>query len=166
MIEKLQSEARYHCGEKECYKDGCTKNVELDIAIDIINQIDEPEKVVIPPYIDTWVQGAKYNGFDLLEAMALIDVPEETGRWISDNPEMFAKAWLYGYEVEKEKLYTVRLQATGEFIRFNEVTQFYYSGTSIKPVACQEKKYHHAKDTLKELLFWDNPAFEVEEVEE
>ena len=68
------------------------------------------KKPVVPPYIDTWIQGCKYNGFDLLEAMTMpIDTPEKTGRWISDNPETFAKAWLYGYEIEKDKLYTVEL---------------------------------------------------------
>lgn len=67
------------------------------------------KKPVVPTYIDTWIQGCKYNGFDLLEAMTLIDGPEEIGRWISDNPETFAKAWLYDYEVEKEKLYTVEI---------------------------------------------------------
>ena len=67
------------------------------------------KKPVVPTYIDTWIQGCKYNGFDLLEAMTLIDGPEEICRWISDNPETFAKAWLYGYETEKEKLYTVEL---------------------------------------------------------
>lgn len=67
-------------------------------------------KPVVPPCIDRWIQGCKYNGFDLLEAMAMsIDMPEETGKWINDNPETFAKAWLYDYEVEKEKLYTVEL---------------------------------------------------------
>lgn len=68
------------------------------------------KKPVVSPYIDTWIQGCKYNGFDLLEAMTMpIDTPEKTGRWISDNPETFAKAWLYGYEIEKDKLYTVEL---------------------------------------------------------
>lgn len=67
------------------------------------------KKPVVPTYIDTWIQGCKYNGFDLLEAMTLIDGPEEICRWISDNPETFAKAWLYGYETEKEKLYRVEL---------------------------------------------------------
>ena len=68
------------------------------------------KKPVVSPYIDTWIQGCKYNGFDLLEAMTMpIDTPEKTGRWISDNPETFAKAWLYDYDVEKEKLYTVEL---------------------------------------------------------
>lgn len=67
-------------------------------------------KPVVPPCIDRWIQGCKYNGFDLLEAMTMsFDMPEETGRWINDNPETFSKAWLYDYEVEKEKLYTVEL---------------------------------------------------------
>ena len=73
------------------------------------------KKPVVPTYIDTWIQGCKYNGFDLLEAMTLIDGPEETGRWISDNPETFAKAWLYDYDVEKEKLYTVELPNPNSF---------------------------------------------------
>ena len=30
-------------------------------------------------------------------------------RWIEDNQETFARAWLDGYEVEKEPLYTVTI---------------------------------------------------------
>ena len=30
-------------------------------------------------------------------------------RFKGNNSELFAKAWLYGYEVEKEKLYTVEI---------------------------------------------------------
>ena len=108
-IEELQSEARYHCGEKEYYRDDCTKNVELDIAIDIVSQIDEPEIVELPEYVDTWYQGAKYNGFDLYEAMTDDEIPDRVDSWIQCNPETFVKAWLYGYEVEKEKLYTVEI---------------------------------------------------------
>ena len=70
------------------------------------------KKPVVPTYIDTWIQGCKYNGFDLLEA------PEEIGRWISDNLETFAKAWFYGYDVEKEKLYTVEIPSNNETHHF------------------------------------------------
>ena len=76
------------------------------------------KKPVVPTYIDTWIQGCKYNGFDLLEAMTLIDGPEEICRWISDNPETFAKAWLYDYDVEKEKLYTVEIPSNNETHHF------------------------------------------------
>lgn len=77
-------------------------------AYDRVKQIDEPKKAVVPRYIDTWIQGAKYNGFDLYKAMT-DEIPDKTTTWIVCNPETFAKAWLYGYEVEKEKLYTVEI---------------------------------------------------------
>ena len=166
VIEKLQSEARHHCGEKECYKDGCTKNVELDIAIDIVNQLDEPKKPVIPQFIDTWIQGAKYNGFDLYEAMT-DETPDKTSTWIVCNPETFAKAWLYGYEVEKEKLYTVKFSNEdfgkiyiGIFKAVNKL------GISSLPLNDDDVKSWFTEDELKRFKFWNNPAFEIREVEE
>lgn len=82
--------------------------VGLRFAQNTVKQIDEPKKAVVPRYIDTWIQGAKNNGFDLYEAMT-DEIPDKTTTWIVCNPETFAKAWLYGYEIEKEKLYTVEI---------------------------------------------------------
>ena len=82
--------------------------VGLRFAQNTIKQIDEPKKAVVPQYIDTWIQGAEYNGFDLYEAMT-DETPDKVSTWIVCNPETFAKAWLYGYKVEKEKLYTVEI---------------------------------------------------------
>lgn len=82
--------------------------VGLRFAQNTVKQIDEPKKAVVPRYIDTWIQGAEYNGFDLYEAMT-DETPDKVSTWIVCNPETFAKAWLYGYEVEKEKLYTVEI---------------------------------------------------------
>ena len=145
------------------------KEAGLSYALELVEELDEPKKPVVPQFIDTWIQGAEYNGFDLYEAMtdeAMTDdeIPDKVATWIQCNSETFAKAWLYGYEVEKEKLYTVRLKATGEFIYFKKLFQCYNSGTSVKPVAHDNKEYHHAENVLKELLFWDNPAFEIKEV--
>ena len=50
-IEELQKQARHHCGEIECYKDGYKKSVELSKAINIISQIDEPQKPVVPKLV-------------------------------------------------------------------------------------------------------------------
>lgn len=82
--------------------------VGLRFAQNTVKQIDEPKKAVVPRCIDTWIQGAEYNGFDLYEAMT-DETPDKVSTWIVCNPETFAKAWLYGYEVEKEKLYTVEI---------------------------------------------------------
>lgn len=94
--------------------DSSMRYIREETAIKIINCIDEPEKPIVPRYIDTWIQGSEYNGFDLYEAMtdeATTDgeIPDKVATWIVCNPETFAKAWLYGYEVEKEKLYTVEI---------------------------------------------------------
>lgn len=104
-IEKLQSEAVNHYSETS----GWFKEIKLDIVTDIVNQLDEPKKPVIPQFIDTWIQGAKYNDFDLYEAMTDDEMSDKVVTWIVCNSETFAKAWFYGYEVEKEKLYTVGL---------------------------------------------------------
>ncbi|WP_180384473.1 DUF1642 domain-containing protein [Streptococcus macedonicus] len=67
------------------------------------------EELVVPQFIDAWIKGAKYNGFDLYEAMTDNDMSDNVVTWIVCNSETFAKAWLFGYEVEKEKRYTVQL---------------------------------------------------------
>lgn len=94
--------------------DSSMRYIREETAIKIINCIDEPEKAVVPQYIDTWIQGAEYNGFDLYEAMADEattddEITDKVATWIKSHSEEFAKAWLYGYEVEKEKLYTVEI---------------------------------------------------------
>lgn len=159
--------------------------VKRDEVLDIVSQLDEPvkppepkplkpEKPVVPQFVAVWLNYCETKGFSLTVIFnGITEVlryefsgdMDKCTHWARSHQKEIAKAWLYGYEVEKEKLYTVRLKATGEFIRFNETARSYHSGTSIRPVAYQEKNYHHAEDALKELLFWDNPAFTIEEVE-
>lgn len=86
-------------------------------VLDIISQIDESQKVVVPQFVADWLEVCKENlGFGLLNAMshstsAMNKQPNWVKRWFNfkDNQETFAKAWLFGYEVEKEKLYTVEI---------------------------------------------------------
>lgn len=101
-IEKLRNESWK-------YYDSIELVIETKTVIEVIKQLDEPEKPVVPPYIDTWIQGAKYNGFDLYEAMTDDEMPDKVATWIKCNSEVFANALFYGYEVEKEKLYTVEI---------------------------------------------------------
>ena len=165
-IKKMQSEARHHCGERECYKDGCTKNVELDIAIDIVNQIDEPEKPEVPQFVDTWIQGAKYNGFDLCEAMTDEEMSDKLKIWLSRSSEVFAKAWLYGCEIEKEKLYTAKLKLTGEYLVYYASIKDLHHDKTTDNAAKRRKVYHFTEDDLVKYHIWGSNAYEVKEVEE
>lgn len=140
--------------------------VGLRFAQNTIKQIDEPKKAVVPQYIDTWIQGAEYNGFDLYEAMT-DETPDKVSTWIVCNPETFAKAWLYGYEVEKEKLYTVKFSNEdfgktyiGIIKTANKI------GISTVPINDECSKCYFIKSELEEFKFWNNPAFEIKEVTE
>lgn len=72
-----------------------------------------PEKVKIPQMVADWIKYAKFEDYYLLGAM---DAIATSGRknlyeWFreDDNMDLFARAWLDGYEVEKEKKYRVTL---------------------------------------------------------
>lgn len=104
VIEKIEKEK----SNLNAWED-LTRNRALDDALAIVRKLDEPEKPIVPQFIDTWIQGAEYNGFDLYEAMTDDEIPDKVATWIQCNSETFAKAWLYGYEIEEEKLYTVEI---------------------------------------------------------
>lgn len=81
-------------------------------VLDIISQIDEPEKVVVPKFVVRWIEESKYDRFYALHG-AYANMNEEMKRWRSrgNNSELFAKAWM-GYPnitIEEEKRYTVEI---------------------------------------------------------
>lgn len=90
-------------------------------ALEIVNQIDEQEKIIVPQFVADWLEVCKENlGFGLSTAMshstsAINKQPNWVKRWFNfkDNQETFAKAWLFGYEIEKEKMYKVSLKRSG-----------------------------------------------------
>ncbi|HEM4697272.1 TPA: DUF1642 domain-containing protein [Streptococcus suis] len=79
-------------------------------VLSIISQIHEPQKVVVPKFIADSIEYCKNKeGYGLLRAMDYCDEYNDTGEWLEHNQETFALAWLFGYEIEQEKLYTVEL---------------------------------------------------------
>ena len=77
--------------------------------------MNKPEKPVLPRFIADWLEVCKDNlALSLANSMNNVvmrtnNQPDKTIHWLAKNSETFAKAWLFGYEVEKEKLYTVEL---------------------------------------------------------
>ena len=101
ILNKLGSEYGFH---KNCagYKQG-----KSDGAM-------EREKVTVPQFVADWIEYAKFEDYHLLGAMDSIAISgrknlDEWFRGDDDNMELFARAWLDGYEVEKEKRYEVIL---------------------------------------------------------
>ena len=92
----------------------------IESAIVLAEELDnpvipqEPKKVVIPEYVADWIEWCKKNKVTLLGACTAICNNNnirtlDASGWAMKNQETFAKAWFYGYEVEKEKLYTVEI---------------------------------------------------------
>ena len=88
-----------------CYMD---RAVSVTQVYDLIDQLDEPEKVVIPKLVADWIEHCKGNDLDLYEAFGHSDMSVEVSDLVGDmDADILARAWLDGYEVEKEKLYYV-----------------------------------------------------------
>ena len=81
-----------------------------DTAIHIINQIDEPQKPVIPKFVAEWLDILDEHG---LFGLNYDIVDESVQNWVYENYDCNAKklhlAYLFGYEIEQEKLYTVEI---------------------------------------------------------
>lgn len=137
--------------------------------VSIINQI-EPEKPAIPQFVAEWIEKSKTVAAGTLKG-AYINAPEKVRLWWNGdnvaNVQLFARAWLDGYEVEKEKLYTARLKVVtikkaGYLNRHNKngsitIDTSYTAGG--------QYQVYFTRSELEELGIWDNPAFEIEEVE-
>lgn len=86
------------------------------------------EKPVVPKFVADWIEYCKSNKLTLLGAF---DPVSEHGTglantftgevrkgidWAKRNQDIFARAWLDGYEVEKEQMYTVELKANDQVL--------------------------------------------------
>lgn len=80
-------------------------------VLEVANELDEPEKVVIPLFMAEHIIRQKELTATLLQAIGRIKLSgTEMVNWITNdgNDVLFCKAWLYGYEVEKEKKYIIK----------------------------------------------------------
>lgn len=77
-------------------------------------KVKEPELIAVPRFADDWISHCKQREYDLACLLDYedSDMSAEMNDWLSSedsNQELLMRAWLDGYEVEKEPLYYVRL---------------------------------------------------------
>ncbi|EHM4866357.1 TPA: DUF1642 domain-containing protein [Listeria monocytogenes] len=92
---------------------------------------EEPELVVVPQFVADWISRRRQEGYNLIWSISYEnnDMPDEMYEWLTstaDNQELFARAWLDGYEVEKEPLYYVRLPFASRSADFEKETTYTY----------------------------------------
>ena len=89
-----------------------TGELARQIFLEDLKQLDEPEKVKIPEFMAEKIDYFKKTGdWDLFQAMDSLFGRKETMEWLEgkNNQELFALAWIFGYEVEKEKRYRISM---------------------------------------------------------
>ncbi|HEM0638595.1 TPA: DUF1642 domain-containing protein, partial [Listeria monocytogenes] len=72
----------------------------------------EPELIAVPRFAADWIKHCKQREYDLacLLEYGNAGIPDEMYEWLissADNQELLARAWLDGYEVEKEPVWVV-----------------------------------------------------------
>ena len=127
------------------------------VTEDVITDLLEKPKVKLPKYIADKIEYCKdAEGYGLFHAMDYCFGYQDSAEWLEYNQDTFARAWLDGYDIEKEKLYTAKLKLTDEYLAYdNDNVEYYFTD--------EEMASKFTEEEFKKMKFWDNPAFKVEE---
>lgn len=134
------------------------------------------EVVKIPKEIADWIECCKKINYTLYKSMnpfanfgfngleEFLGNIEEVLKWVRDNSETYARAWIEGYEVEeeKEKRYLVKLKATNQYLHVDSFNKASFLPLSISSFGTEVTKTMLDNLGLSEVF--SNPLFEVEEV--
>ena len=143
------------------------KAIPTEIAITSIEQLDEPEKVKVPQFVADWITHSKNIGRSLFGAMSIFEENTEIKKWLqwADNQETFALAWIFGYEVEEEKRYLVKIKGNikENMLVYGELLERYYF---TKSFSLNNAIYSHTRKELEDADFgwvFDCEGIEIEE---
>lgn len=147
-----------------------------DTAIYIVNQLNEPEKPVVPQFVADFYESIKDDFEDKVYDLCVqfnfdeSELNSDVAGWFGHSKnkpiETLVLMHKFGYEIEKEKLYIARNKTTGEHLYFNNAKKRFESGSLLTSYVKNIKAYHHTQDKLEKLNYWGNSLFEFEEVEE
>lgn len=136
-----------------------------------LNEIDT-KKVTVPQYVADWIEKCKTNGIALGYALYCSGQASDKKAydWIVEsleNQETFARAWIDGYTVEKEKRYLVKMKdlETGfNFLNRHKRENYWLFSSKDESVTYE---VHHTRKELEEAGFgevFNSPLCEIEEV--
>lgn len=130
----------------------------------------EHEKVAVPQFVADWIEECKNDDFHLFGAMEGISSNQKKlDYWFreDDNMEIFARAWLDGYEVDEEKRYLVKMKSIDtnfNFLNRHRNENYWIFSSKDKNTLYQTQ---HTRKELEEAGFgwvFDCPGIEIEEV--
>ena len=133
-------------------------------------KLNEPQKAKIPQVIAEYIEQKKNEDYHLLGAMTEIRSykNKEIDDWFytDDNIELFAQAWLDGYEVENR--YLVKMKGIVNALSFLSYHKKADMWTVTDINNSNGHRTHHTRKELEEAGFgwvFDCEGIEIEEVE-
>ena len=132
-----------------------------------LQQLDEPQKVKVPQFVADWYERNENNlDYNIWEYIYNWDDQEESEfkNWFNCSKKAFqtlVNMHQFGYEVDEEKRYLVKIKASGQYIMNNpdENAVFFYSSRAYSKLTRKQ---------LEEAGFgwvFDCPGIEIEEVD-
>jgi len=152
-----------------------TGELARQIFLEDLKQLDEPQPVKVKQFVADWIEVCKEHLTTSLYTAMNPDFMKENNQsfdfilWIkkTSNQDLFARAWLDGYEVEEEKRYRISMPKTRNYMNN---AQFLCEKDG-KIFWCGEWHPFRTKFTRKQLeeadfgWVFDCPGIEIEEVE-
>ena len=158
LIERIE-------GLKNIFGNKC-EYVKIDFMIELVSELDEPQKPVVPQFVADWYEKHKYAlEFNIFDYVYRFEQKEKNDfkDWFDDINtkaiQILVNMHQFGYEVEKEPKYTVKFKATNQYLCDDDGI-----GLHISPsFRSNFRKSDLEKLSLTEVF--DSPLFEVVEVE-
>lgn len=149
----------------------CFRRVDTSEVLKDLKQLDEPEKVKVPQFVANWYEENKDDfEFNVWDWIAFRNEPEklenkEFNYWLNDEEgnsiQTLVNMHQFGYEVEKEKRYTVVMKETKQPLYYNSSDdKLFFSMAKIAS--------HFTRQQLEKFNFgwvFDCEGIELEEVE-
>ena len=150
--------------------------VKIDMVVELLSELDEPQKVVVPQFVADWYEEHKdnleFNIFDYVyqfDQNAGFDFKDWFDDFNTKPIQTLVNMHQFGYEVEKEKRYLVKMKditISTRYLKYNtQPANWFLSGH-------EEAFPYRTKHTRKELedanfgWVFGCPEIEVEEATE
>lgn len=143
--------------------------IEIDTVIELASKLDEPQKPAVPQFVADWYEKYKNDfEFAVFNYLYMFDRQGESDfkRWFEDKRtetfQILVNMHQFGYTVEKEKRYTIRLKYTDDYlVKTNNGDYRFYNN-----IYTNSRK-HTRKEIEKARFGWvfDCKGIEVKEVE-
>lgn len=158
---------KYKAGYEQGKLEGEWVSWQLKDADKIRQELNKP---TVPQIVADYIKYTKDAEWDLQEAMddVAYEDNKDLRKWFNNNIELFARAWIDGYTVEKEKRYTVKMKNLRALFCYLAYIpdEGYWSLMASGGESIIIKHTHKELEAAGFGWVFDCPGIEIEEVEE